>query len=153
MQFQKVKVNSAIILLFLAACFFAGWKAMLALSVVLFLFCEFDESTKKTAIRILTFYVGITLFAMAWDLIYDGLRLCLGGLDDVINTINLYIKDPTKYLTVAKVVTPIDTFLSLASRIVSYFIGFSKFFFIIAVLTGKPEKQNPISGKINGFVS
>ena len=149
---NKIKVNTGIVSLVLLACLFSGWQTMLIVSILLFLFCEVDEKTKQIAIRVITFYVGITLIGLAWDLIEGGVGLILDTIQKVLDLINYYRRS-LDILTIAKVSTPIITVLGIGSSIITYLILLTKFFFILAVLAGKEPKENPFSKQVNNFVS
>ena len=149
---NKLKVNTGIVLLVLLACMFAGWEAMAITTVLLFLFCEVEGKAKDVAVKILTFYIGVTLVSMGWNLIYSGIDVITDGIKSLVNIINTYL-DPMEYIHVEKIITPIQSISDIADSIVSFLITLAKFFFIVATLTNQKAKENPISSYINKYVS
>jgi hypothetical protein len=148
---NKIKVNSGMVCLVLLACLFAGWQTMLIVSILLFLFCEVDEQTRLMATRIITFFVGLSLVSMAWDLIAGGVGLITNTIESVVTTINLY-RSSLDYISLVKVLTPIETVIGIGNNLVDFLILLTKFFFICAVLTGRPQKENAFNKKVNSYV-
>jgi hypothetical protein len=149
---NKIKVNSGIVSLLLLAGLFAGWEAMLIISMLLFLFCDADEQTKGVAVRVLTFFVGITLLSAAWNLITGGIDVVMDAIKSLFNTINLF-KEPMDYINISKFTGTVDNIAGVASSVVTYLITLTKFLFVIALLSGRPAKNTPIASFLNNYIS
>lgn len=68
---NKVKINSGLASIILIASLFTGLQSLLLVTVLLFIFTDINDKIQIIAIKVITFYVGITLFSLAWGLIYD----------------------------------------------------------------------------------
>lgn len=148
----KVKINSGLMALMIVASLFVGWQTMLLVTVLLFAFFEVDENVKNVAIKVITFYIGLTIVSAFWGLVVDGIGLVTGSLDKIFATINTYL-DYTKMIEINKFISPINSIVKIADDIVNYLFVFVKLGFIIAILTGKNKKDNFIMVKINGYVN
>lgn len=153
---SKSKISSGLAAVMLIGSLFVGWQAMLIVTVLLFAFCEVDERVKNVAIKVITFYLGLTLVITVWGLVYDGVDLIFSSIDKIVTTINSYL-DYGKQIDIEKlqsyVITPASNLLKIADNIASYLFVFVKFGFIVSLFTGKNQKDNVITNKINGYVS
>lgn len=149
---NKIKLSSGLASLILVATLFAGWQVVLLVMLLMFLFCEVEENVKNVASKVLTFYVGFTLVSMAWELIISGINLVFGSLDQIVAIINVY-RDPLDLITLAKFTTPFVTVIAVVDSIFNYLLTFVKFGFIISLLTGKAIHNNPVSSKINEYMT
>lgn len=153
---SKSKISSGLAAVMLIGSLFVGWQAMLIVTVLLFAFCEVDERVKNVAIKVITFYLGLTLVITVWGLVYDGVDLIFSSIDKIVATINSYL-DYGKQIDIEKlqsyVITPASNLLKIADNIASYLFVFVKFGFIVSLFTGKNQKDNVITNKINGYVS
>lgn len=152
----KSKISTGLAAVILVGSLFVGWQTMLIVTVLLFALCDVDEKVKSIAIKVITFYIGLTLVIMAWDLIYDGVDLIFTSIDKIVATINSYL-DYGKQIDIEKlqayVIIPAGNLLKIADNIADYLFVFVKFSFIISLFAGKNQKDNLITNKINGFVS
>lgn len=71
----KAKVSTGLAAIMLISSLFVGWQTMLIVTILLFAFCEVDGKVKDIAIRVITFFIGLTLVITAWGLIVDGVEL------------------------------------------------------------------------------
>lgn len=151
---NRVKISSGLAAIVLLASLFSGWTILLTVTILMLLFCEMNENIKKIMTKIITFYVGLSVINLAWDLIVDGVTLITTSLTRIVSVINSYITDPISiYKLEQYLLTPINNIISILDGIVVYLLLFSKFMFIIAVLGNKPMKENFLIKKINEFVS
>ncbi len=150
---NKLKISSELASLILLGCLFAGWEAMLIVTVLMLIFCEIKD-IKKVMTRILTFYVGLALFTMLWGLIVDGYGTLYTSIQGIEGTINSYLTNPINMNAAYKYFfTPLKTIIGVLDIIVKYVIILVKFLFIIAVLTNKKEKKNFLNKWINKYVN
>lgn len=152
---NKVKINSGLVCLILVAAIFPGWSTLLTVSILVLIFADIDETSKNTLTRVIAFYIGVALVALAWDIIYDGIDIGLKSIDKLVDTINSYLDygdkiDISKFS--AYLLHPISNLATVANYIVDYLLIIAKFGFIVAMLTGKKMKDNMIVTKINGYL-
>lgn len=150
----RIKLNSGLASIILLASLFAGWGTLLTVVVLMFLFCDADEKVNGVAIKVITFYAGVSLFTMAWGLIVDGVDLIIASFNSLVGVINGYLESPID-LTKLKLylLNPISSIVNILDGIVLYLVTFAKFSFIVAVLANKELKENIIVKKINEFVT
>lgn len=153
---SKFKVNSGLLSLVLVACLFSGWATMLTVVVLILIFCEIDEKIKNILVRVLSFFVAITLFSMLWDLITGGVTLAIGSIKDLINVINSYL-EYDKVISLGKldsyVFVPVQGLVDIADSVIGYILTFIKFSFIISIFLNKSGKPNFIIKKIEEYVN
>jgi len=152
----KLKINSGLLSLVLVACLFTGWGTMLTVAVLVLIFCEMDDKVKNIFVRVLSFFVAITLFNLFWDLITGGINLGISSIKDIITVINSYL-DYDKIITLGKLDTqvfiPIQELISIADSIIAYIIMFVEFSFAVSLFLNKPGKPNFVIKKIEGYVN
>lgn len=153
---SKGKVSTGIAAIMLIAGLFSGWQVLLLVTILLFAFCEVDDNVKNIAVKVITFYIGLTLVITAWGLIVDGIDLVFKSFDKIVATINSYL-EYSNQINLDKlesyVITPASNILKIADDIASYLFVFVKFGFIISIFTGKNQKDNMITNKINNYVN
>lgn len=151
---NKVKISTGLAAIVLLASLFSGWTILLTVSVLMLLFCEMNETIKQVMVKVITFYVGLTVVNLAWDLIVDGVGLAISSLNQLIEVINSYLSEPINiYKLELYLLNPISNIVNILDGIVVYLLVFAKFMFIIAVLGNKPMKENFIVNKINEFIN
>lgn len=151
---NKVKINPGLASVIIAACLFAGWQTMLIVSALLLIFCELDDNVRKNIIRVVTFYFALSIVTMGWDLIYDAVGLIFNSINKIINLINGYLDEPISIVKIqAYLFNPITSIFDIANSVVIYIFAFVRFGFIIYLITGKKQKENVISKKIDEFVA
>ena len=151
---NKVKISSGLAAIVLLASLFSGWTILLTVSILMLLFCEMNETIKQVMVKVITFYVGLTIVNLAWELIVDGVNLITSSLNQLIAVINSYLTEPINiYKLELYLLSPLTNIVSLIDGIVVYLLVFAKFMFIIAILGNKPMKENFIVKKINEFIS
>lgn len=150
----KVKINSGLMALMITASLFVGWQTLLLVTVLLFAFFEVEDSVKNVAIKVITFYIALAIVSAGWGLIVDGIKLVFSSINNVVLTIDSYLEEP---IDISKlqlyVFTPITNIVKIADEIISYLFILVKLGFVISVLTGKKQKDNVITNKINDFVN
>jgi hypothetical protein len=153
---SKLKINSGLVSLILVACLFSGWGTMLTVSVLLLIFCEMDERVKNIFVRVLSFFVAITLFSLLWDLITGGINLGIGSIKDLIDVINSYLSYD-KLISLGKldsyVFIPLQEIIDIADSIISYIIRFVEFGFAVSLFLNKPGKPNFVIKKIEQYIN
>jgi len=153
---SKVKLNSGLAAIILLASLFSGWQTLLIVTALMFIFCDIDDKVKNVAIKVITFYVGLYLVSLCWDLINDGVDFIISAVGNLVSTINCYL-DYDKLIDISKLNTylfnPISYIMKILDGAVSWLIIFAKVTFIICVLSNKQMKENVIVKKINEFVT
>lgn len=152
----KAKINPGIIALIFVVTIFAGWEATLIVSALFLLFGEMDEKAKNILVKVITFTAGLALFTLFWSLIVKGINVVVDSITNFIGVINGYldyenridITDFNRYF-----LTPVKSVTAIADDIVSFFLLFAKFAFVIAIISGKQMKNNFFFDKINGYVN
>lgn len=151
---NKIKMSSGLASVILLAGLFAGWETLLIVAILMFLFCELEDKVKSLAIKVLAFFLALSLVKMGWGLIADGVNVVIASLNDLISVINGYLDTP---IDVTKLylylLTPISKLVGIANSVILYLITFAKFAFIIATLSNKAMKENFLVKKINEFVA
>ena len=149
----KVKLSTSLASIALIASMFAGLATFLTVVALMIIFCEIDN-IKGVIVRVTSFYLGLILVQTAWNLIFDGYTdLFYGGINSIVDVINSYLDKPVDITKLFKyVLTPIKTIMAYLDTVVSYFITFSKFAFVVALLSNKAPKQNFFTNFINKFV-
>jgi len=153
---SKLKINSGLVSLILVACLFSSWSTMLTVSVLLLLFCEMDERVKNVFVRVLSFFVAVTLFSLLWDLITGGINLGIGSIRDLVDVINSYLTYD-KVISLGKFdlyfLVPIQQLIDIADSIISYIIRFVEFGFAVSLFLNKPGKPNFVIKKIEEYIN
>ncbi len=149
---NRVKVNTGLASIILVASIFAGWQGMLLAMLLLFAFCDVDDAVKNVAVTVITFYVGYTIVSVGWDIIVAVINAIVNVVEGFAKTFNTYV-DPVDYISVIKLVTPVDYIVGILDDIVSIMLTIAKITFVIAILTGKPAKKNALSEKIQEYVN
>lgn len=151
---SKVKLNSGLVAAIALATLFASWEFALIALVLVLVFIELDEKVKAIITKVITFTVGILLFTMLWKLIVNGVDVLFNSITGLLDVLNGYLDDPISYAKLNQyLIYPIKGIVSIADNIVNYLITFTKFGFIIAVLTNKGLKENFVVAKINEKVT
>lgn len=151
---SKVKLNSGLVAAIALATLFAGWEAMLIVMILTLVFVELDEKVKGIIVKVITFAIGLALFAMLWGLIVNGVDVLFNSITGLLDVLNGYLDDPISYAKLNQyLIYPVKGIVSIADKIVNYLITFTKFGFIIAVLTNKGLKENFVVAKINEKVT
>lgn len=148
----KVKMNSGLACAMLVASIFAGWEALLLVTLLMFIFVEIDEKIQNVAIRVITFYVGYTIVSMGWNLIYSCVDVVVDAIKNVVTIINTYV-DPVDYVDASKIIVPVTSILSVIDSCVSVLLLLARLGFVVSVFTFKPSKTTPLSTKINEYVN
>ena len=150
---NKLKISKALASLILLGCLFVGWETALIVVVLMLIFCDIED-IKSVMVRVLTFYVGITLFLMLWNLIVDGYSTLYTSIQALEGTINGYLSKPLDINGMYKYfLTPVKSLIGILDIIVKYLVVVVKFLFIIAVLTNRKEKENFFSKFINKYIN
>lgn len=150
---NKLKINAGIAAILLLGSLFSGWQTLLIVAALIILFCEMNDSIKNVMIRVITFYLGLSIFNLAWDLIVQGVELIPNILNQLVELINNYLTDTIDITKLQLyLIKPILEVVSIADTVVGYLLMFVEFSFIIAVLSNKPVKENFVVKKINDFV-
>jgi len=152
MNINKIKLNPGVASIILVAAFLLGGTSLFTVSVFFLCFCEIDDKIQNTFVRVFTFFVGLTIVTIGWDLIVSGLNLIVGFADTVFVTINGFL-DPADVIDYAKFITPITSFIGLADKFIALLIGLAKVAFVVAILTNKKGSSNFVSKKIEEYVS
>lgn len=150
---NKIKLNAGLASVILVACLFSGWQTLLLVSLLMFLFCEVEEKVKGVAIKVIAFYIGFTLVGQVWDLLYSGIGLLLSELGNLVRIINDLFNASLDLSKLYDILNPIYDLCGIADRVIAFFLGLVKIFFIINVFANKPMKDNIIIKYINKFVA
>lgn len=151
---NRVKISSGLAAIVLLASLFSGWSTLLTVTVLILLFCELDEKIKSIMVRVITFYVGLTIFDLAWGLIVDGINLIPSTIEQLVTVINSYLSKPIDILKLeVYLLNPATSLVGIADGIINYLIIFAKFAFIVCILGNKAMKENFVVKKINEYVN
>lgn len=150
---NKLKINSGLASILVLASLFAGWQTLLLVVLFILLFCEINDTIKGMIIKVVSFFVGLTLFTTLWGLITDIFPLVVSIFNKFIGIIGNYLDKP---IDVSKLnlylFDPVDSLVSIIDSIVQYLLILIKFIFIISVLANKAMKDNVITKFINKYV-
>lgn len=149
---NKIKINTGLASIMIVASIFAGWQTLLLVVLLMFMFCEIDDKVKNVAIKVITFYVGFYIVYLGWDVVVVAANLLVKAISSLVATINTYL-DPLDYLSVTKIIAPINFVIDIADGAVDILFIVVKLGFVISVLTGKTNKTNSLSKKINEYVA
>jgi len=149
---NKMKLSSGLGSILLVASLFAGWQTLLLITILMFVFCEIEESVKDVAIKVITFFVGFTIVSIGWDIVINGVSAVTGGIDSLVGMINTYL-DSIDYINANKLIAPIHAVKNIASSIMTVLFMVVKLGFIISILTGKSGNKNILSSKIDEYVN
>ena len=149
---NKIKINPGLASIVLVGAFFAGWQTLLTVIVFMFAFCEVDESAKNVAIKVVTFLVGITVVSVLWNILVDGVGVAIDGVNLVLQFINQFL-DPVDAIELTNIESTIASVVGYADKVVSLLLRLAEIGFVIAMLTGKPGKENIVTKKVNEYVN
>lgn len=152
----KVKINNNLAALMLVASIFAGWGTLMIVTILMIIFCDLNDKIKPLIIKVVSFMSGITLILLGWDLVSNGIDLIFKLFNNIISIINSYLSYSNKIDLVefeGKFVVPVTTVVASIGSIIKYLVTFSKFGFIIAIISGKAMKENAWTKKVNQYVS
>lgn len=152
----KVKINNNLAALMLVASIFAGWGTLMIVTILMIIFCDLNDKIKPLIIKVVSFMAGITLILLGWDLVSNGIDLIFKLFNNIISIINSYLSYSNKIDLVefqGKFVVPVTTVVASIGSIIKYLVTFSKFGFIIAIISGKAMKENTWTKKVNQYVS
>lgn len=153
---SKVKINPGLAAVMLVASLFAGWGTLLMVTVLMLIFCDMEDKVKSVIVRVVSFYIGLTLLSMAWGLIYDGIDLVIDAIAKLVDTINSYLTYPN-IIDITKLkaylFTPVSNIADIANSVIGYLIVFAKFAFIVSIVAGKAAKETFVTKKINEYVA
>jgi len=149
---NKYKINPGLACVLLVAAFLAGGATLLTVTALIFLFCEVNDRVEQTATRVVTFFIGITIVALGWGLIVQGIGLVTGLIAKLFTSINGFL-DYEDAINYAKFLGPIESIVDIADDVVSLLLGIAKLGFVVALITNKPASPNFITRKIDEFVT
>ena len=152
----KVKINNNLAALMLVASIFAGWGTLMIVTILMIIFCDLNDKIKPLIIKVVSFMAGTTLILLGWDLVSNGIDLIFKLFNNIISIINSYLSYSNKIDLVefqGKFVVPVTTVVASIGSIIKYLVTFSKFGFIIAIISGKAMKENAWTKKVNQYVS
>lgn len=151
---NRIKINIGLAAAIILLSMFAGWQTLLIVTVLMLIFCETDEKFKGIAVRVIAFMAGLALVSYAWDILYEGIKLGISGLNTLIATLNYYLDDPISITKLNQyLINPVSGVLDFLNSGVTYLLMLAKFGFVVATLSGKAVKENIIVKKINEYVS
>lgn len=146
----KLKIKPGLIGILLLASIFAGWEALLIVSVLILLFCEMSENIKKIMVSVISFFIGITLISLLWQIISDGVGVVIYTFNQFIDFLNYYL---TSWIDTSKLTNyvfgPIENIISTLDEIITYLLVIAKFCFIIGTLAKKTINIPVISKYVN----
>lgn len=149
----KLKINSGLASIIVLASLFAGWQTLLLVVLFILLFCEIDDTIKGIIVKVVSFFVALTLFSTIWSIITDMFPIVVSSFNKFMGIIEGYMDKPIDLSKVnAYLFNPIESIISIADSIVQYVLVIVKFMFIISVLANKVMKDNFITKFINKYV-
>lgn len=148
---NKYKINPGLASVMLVAAFLAGGATLLTITALIFLFCEVNDRVEKTATRVITFFVGITIVSLGWNLIVEGIGIVTGIVAKLFTSINGFL-EYDEIINYEKLLRPIESVVAICDELVTFLISLARFGFVVALITNKPSKPNFITRKIDEFV-
>jgi len=103
---NKIKLSSGLASILLVVSFFLGWQSLLTLVVLMLAFVEMNDGIKQTMVRVLSFFVGLTIVTLGWDLITSGVDVIMVSIDKLVGIINGYLDSP---MDISKLYLSINT--------------------------------------------
>ncbi|MBQ4030242.1 MAG: hypothetical protein II625_00690 [Bacilli bacterium] len=152
MNMNKIKLTPGVASVILLAAFLGGGTTLFTVAIFFLCFCELDEKIHNTMVKIFTFFVGITIVTLGWNIIMSGCNLVLDAITKLFVSINGFL-DPSDVIEYTKFITPIESIIGLADGFVSLLILIAKVAFVIGVLTNKKGSSNFVSKKIEEYVN
>ena len=149
---NKYKINPGLASVILVAAFLAGGATLLTITALIFLFCEIDDRVEKTATRVITFFIGITIVTLGWNLLVQGIGIVTGLITKLFTSINGFL-DYDEIIHYEKILGPIESIVDVCDEVVTFLISFAKLGFVVALITSKPAKPNFVTRKIDEFVT
>ena len=150
MNINKIKINPSVACALLVAAFLFGGATLFTVAIFLFCFCEVDDRIQQTAVRVFTFFIGITIVSLGWNLIVKGIGIGTGFIEKLIDLINNVGDAGIEY---QKVMVPLEGFIDLFDRAICLLIELARLVFVVGLLTNRPGKPNFVSKKIDEFVT
>jgi len=148
----KLKINPGLACGLLVGSFLVGGSSLFLVTLLLFIFCEVTDSTKDTAVRVITFFIGITIVSLGWSLIVDGIDVLVDFIKWVISSLNSF-RDYDNQIDANKWINIITGLVSVVNSLIILLIALSKLVFAVSVITGKKGSENFVSKKINEYVN
>lgn len=135
---SKLKIKSGLIGVLLLAGLLAGWETMLIVAVLILLFCEINENIKKIMISVISFFIGITLVSLLWQIISEGIGVVIYVFNKFIEFLNYYLTNPINISKLTNYVfSPIQNVVSTFDEVIKYLLIIAKFCFVIGTLAKK----------------
>ena len=78
MNINKLKLTPGVASVILLAAFLGGGTTLFTVAIFFLCFCELDEKIHNTMVKIFTFFVGITIVTLGWNIIMSGANLVVG---------------------------------------------------------------------------
>lgn len=150
---NKIKLNSGIAALILIVSFLTGWGTFVTALVLMLLFAEVDEKTESLAARLGTFIVGYLLFSLIWSVIDSAATLIIKDVGSLADGVNLLVEKIAHKYSSDYFTGPATTVWNTIDSIVTILMMLTKFGFVVAVLSNKPESNNFIAKKIRNYVN
>lgn len=135
---SKLKIKSGLIGILLLSGLFAGWQTLLIISVLILLFCEINEDIKKIIVCVISFFIGLTLLDLLWQIIVDGINLIIFIFNQFIDFLNYYLTIPISTINLNKYfIDPLQNVIKTLNEIVNYVFLIFKFVFVLCTLSKK----------------
>ena len=150
MNINKIKINPSVACALLVAAFLFGGATLFTVAIFIFCFCEVDDRIQQTAVRVFTFFIGLTIVSIGWNLIVKGIGIGTGFFAKLFDLINNVGDAGIEY---QKVLVPLDGFIGLFDQAINLLIELARLVFVVSLLTNKPGKPNFVSRKIDEFVT
>ena len=151
---HKVKLNPGLASIILVATLFAGWQTMLLVALLMFIFCDVEEHVKNVAATVLTFFVGLTIVTVGWDLLRSALNVLVEAINVVLNLgLEFDILSTRGVVDINEFIENVMSIVRVVDNVVGVLFTFAKLGFAVAILTGKAAKQNVVTKKINEYVN
>lgn len=150
MNINKLKINPGVASILLLAAYLLGGSTLFTVAIFIFCFCEVDDKIQNTAVKVFTFFIGITIVSVGWNIIISAVGLLLSAVNKAFSYLNTNFDVTLDYI---KIMTPITDTVDIVDNVVKLLIKVADIGFVISVISNKPGKSTPISGKIDEFVN
>ena len=135
---KKIKVNENILALLMFGSIFAGWQYLVIVTAFIWAFCEVGKSLQNLTIKVFAVFGALSIIALGWELIVQGVDMTMGGLDRFFNMLVSWGVDSNLVVNATRYAfTPINLLVEIFGSIVAFLLLLAKLKFIVSMLANK----------------
>lgn len=105
-------------------------------------------------VSVISFFIGLTLVSLLWQIISDGVGVVIYVFNQFIEFLNYYL---TRSIDVSKlanyVFSPVENIISTLNEIISYLLVIAQFAFVVGTLAKKNINVPVISKYVNNVLN